>query len=240
MSAKLINEKCFENAEQYEHVKALAASIKQRHTLINQEQEKIDEEKSEIGKMSEEIFFDDLEQKKVPELHGNHEYHIPGNIVSVQFRVSSRPMVEINKQPADIFLKNKFGEEIYKKVFTEKASYEVGATPAKLAEQAQERPELFRIALRDDLDFKALQGLIREHPELVTIQVTDTEQYAKVYPAHVVKTVKVKNKNGFIDKCAKLDGTILTKCRSILKTLLRPSVSTAVVCGNAVKTKSKK
>lgn len=239
MSAKVINHESFQTHEEYESVISLAASIKKRHTLIATEQEQLDTEKKELCRISTDIFFNDVEEKFIPDIFGNHEYHIPEDIVSVNFKMASKPFNQIDKKSANDYLKDKFGEETYKKLFDETDTYTVAASETDIISQAGRHPELFRIALRDDLDIEALKALVIEHPELVTVQVRDVNGYAEAYPGHVEKITTVKVKKSFLNKCEGLGGDILKKTRSVLKTLLRASISTAVICGNATKTSKK-
>jgi len=240
MSAKLIDTTCFETEEEYQRIVQLASSIKRRHSIIAKEQEEINNEKNEICSISSEIFFNDIEQKAVPEVHGNHEFHIPNDIISVNFRMMSRPMKEINGKPAHIFLKDKFGDEAYDKVFSEEVTHEVNVDQLTLIDQAQRRPELFRIALRPDLDEQQLAQLIIEHPDFVQVQVANTEKYTAAHPGHTTKTIEVKVKRDFLNKVAKLDNIILKRTQNILKAIIRPAAKASVLCGNSTKTISKK
>lgn len=233
MSIKVIDEKCFESQEEYQRVCALAASIKQRHALIAQETERIDTEKKEIRKISEDIFYGDLDGKK-PELYGNHDYHVPDDIVRVNFKVSRKEMDQINKKSAKEFLKERFGDE-YDKIFEEVELFELDASEEQLLDHAGSHPELFRIALRDDLGLEALKTLVIDHPEFITLQVKNLNEYAEAYPAHVSKKTKVKVQTGFIDKVSKLPNDVLVKTKKIIKALLDNSLSASVICGNTKK-----
>jgi len=237
MAAKVIDSKCFaDNADELKRVTELAGSIKKRHQLIATETEKIDAEKKEITDISSGIFFKDVEDAEVPAVHGNHEYHTPdGDLVSVNFKIQSPSMTEINKNPADVELKKQFGDA-YGKLFDEAETHAVTAKPDDLLEQAQITPDLFALRLKA-LTPEQMVDLVSSHPDLVEVNVKDLNRYAVTYPSFVATTKAVKPKAKFLDKVAKLDGPVLQKVRKFLTAFLKPTVKTAVLCGNTSKTK---
>lgn len=245
MAAKLIDRSVFQSDMDYERAIELARSVKARHTSIAIEQEQFNKEKKELTDLSKGIFFDDLTERATPQLHGNHEYHTPEGILSVNFKVSGSPVEDAKikrgatteEVPAATYLRDKLGDEYYGKLFSEQPSYTVTASETVLCDHATKRPELFRVELKPDIPPEVLAKLITEFPDYVTVAVTDIDQYTKVFPDHVTKTVKVKVCPRFIEQCSKLPEEALKKARTLLKGLLTPRVSTAVNCGEAAKTK---
>ncbi|TRZ52438.1 MAG: hypothetical protein D4S01_02985 [Dehalococcoidia bacterium] len=236
MSAKVIDSKVIGNAEELVRVTELAGSIRNRHQIIAIETEKIGAEKDEIGKISQDIFLADLE-KDTPILHGNHEYHTSSqDLVTVNFRMQANTIGEIQGHPAQLVLKKVFGDDAYNKLFTESVINTLAATPSTLMAQAQDTPELFTIRLKD-LDHDQLKTLITEHPDWLEVGVKNLVDYQKFYPSHVSSITNVKVTGKFIDKGAKIDGAILSKVKGFLKSLIKTSMSTAVICGNTSKTK---
>lgn len=235
-NAKLIDTKSFQTKAQYNEAVKLATSINKNHVEISKRQEQLDHDKAKLSDISKAIFTGDL-NGAIPALYGNHEYHVPDDIVSVNFKLSVAPISEINKKPADSFLKSRFGEEAYKKCFTEKKGYKSTADAVKQLEQAKSHPELFRVSLRPDLEPEDLRKILEAVPDKVVVQVSNPEQYAKAYPGDVETETKVAIKGGFLEKVAKLDENIRKKVAKVLKAIIAPNVYTAILCGNAAKKK---
>jgi len=237
MSAKVMNEQIL--GTDFDRINKLAASIKQHHTEINQAQETISAEKKEIMGISRTHFFDDLENPEhAPEVVGNHEFHVEDGIVTVNFKVKSPTMSEINKKPAAEVLKEACGDvNVYDKLFEESDTITPGATPEKMLEQALDHPELFRIQLNETLSPGQLAQLVKEHPDWVEVGIKDLTGYANFYPDCTIKHTIVKTQLKFLDRVSKLDTAVRTRLRGFLKRFLRDTLDMAVICGNANKTK---
>jgi hypothetical protein len=219
----------------FEKAQALAESIKKRHVLINQESDKMEAEKKELGAISTEIFIQDLD-KETPEVIGNHEFHLGAEgTLTVNFKLKSRPITEINKQPAGQVVRNLLQDDS-EKLFSFNKAHEVTSDEDTLRQHACEHPECFDISLKA-LTHEQKMKLVAEHPDWVTVSVTDVNKYAEIYPAHVNTKESVSVNNGFIETAGSLEPIVLNKARKFLKTLIKPMLQTAVVCGNKSKKK---
>jgi hypothetical protein len=220
----------------HDKAQALAESIKKRHVLINQETDKMETEKKELGAISTEIFIQDLGKEK-PEVLGNHEYHLSPEqgTVTVNLKVKGRPITEINKKPAGDIVRGLFQEHA-DKLFSFDKAFEVLTDESTLRGQATEHPECFDIALKP-LTHEQKMKLVAEHPDWVAVAITDVKKYADLYPAHVTTKESVSVNNGFIEIAGTMEAVVLTKARKFLSTLLKPMIQTAVVCGNKSKKK---
>ena len=219
----------------YSDVQTLVTEIKRRHTLINQETDLMEADKKTLGTISTEVFLQDLE-KDTPEVLGNHEHHLGDQgTLTVNFKLKGRPLTEINKQPAAKVIKDLFKEHS-DKLFSFDKSHAVQAEEGALRAQACEHPECFDITLKA-LTHEQKMRLVAEHPEWVTVSVTDINKYAELYPSHVVTTEAVNVNNGFIETVGTIEPTVLKSTRKFLSKLLKPMLTTAVNCGNKSKKK---
>lgn len=229
MSAKLIDQNAGLSDEDYARAEGLVVSIKQRHTTVTQETDKINAEKKELVEISTGLFFEDLENEQ-PGIFGNHEYHTNDGTVRINFKVRTASMDQINDQPAKHVLESEFGR-YYPKLFNEDVARTVSADQPTLRKQAQGTPNLFDVRLKP-LQPADLMKLVEEHPDWVELGVPDVEAYQKAYPGDVAEHATVRVKNGFLEALSKVPIPLLQKAREFLKTFLKPALQPAVVCGN--------
>lgn len=235
MGNKIIDEKTLTNPEEFQKAQSLITSIKNRHTIIAQETEKINQEKEEIGKISKKILKEDILNPAVPEFYQNHDYHCDAGIVHVNFRVASSPVV--NEKPDDPVkpekkLQDVFGES-YDKLFKEDALYEPKTTQPKLLDQAQDNPDLFQIQLKQGIPMDKLVAMVKMFPDLIEVGIKDLTVYGTNYPLCVDKKITVKPQNDFLKKVDKLDGAVKSKARKFLARFLEKRAQTVIMCGNA-------
>jgi len=222
MAAKYINNPSIETTK-------LVDDIKKNHTELAKITEVLEADKIKLRKRSEDIFFDDITNKAV---HNNHEYHTSDEqIVTVNFKVKSRPMDKIGEKPAKEVLSPLFREH-YEGLFEEKNHIKVISNEEDHIEQATVRPELFLIALKDDLSSEQLTSIVGLIPNLVKVSIRKPDDYAKAFPESVETTISVSIKNKFLESIAKMDAILLEKAKKFLHKFLKPSISTAVICGN--------
>jgi len=233
MSVKVIDETVIQDKDAYRNVQSLVSEIKRLHTLINETEETIDQKKKEIKKISTDIFFKSIDEPEIPEFNSSHEFHTPEGVIRVSYKVKARPLTEINGKPAEEITDTLFKEHA-EKLFSKESEYTVKSDDNTQRKQACEHPEVFRITLKD-LTVEQLSKLIIEHPEYLTVNITNLEKYAEIYPEHVDKTTTIKINNGFLDTVDKIDGILKVKARKFIVALLKPTLEPAVVCGNKSK-----
>lgn len=219
---------------EFDKVSRLAYMIKRRHRLINQQQDLIKRDKEQIVQTSTDLFMSDI-NKDVPELIQNHEYHTKDGTVTVNFKLQSRPMTMIKDMPADVYLKENFGDDVYPKLFKETITPEVTSTLQERIEQAKERPEQFGVSLRGDLTPEEVRKIVKLCPECLTVFPKNMDEYAVIYPNSVKKEVSVKAVGGFIEAVDKLSGVVKTRVKKFLVSFIKPALTAAVLCGNASK-----
>jgi len=238
MSAKVIDKDAVGNEQEFERVSSLAKELKERGARIAVEQEAYDNARKQLVSFSATQFFTDLD-KKVPELVTNHEYHTDDGIVNINFRMVSKPMNEINKQPASEVLKKVAGDENYGKIFTEEEEKVPAVEYPEMLAQAMAKPDLFALRLRS-LTPDQQKVLVSEHPEWVEVSIKDVEEYSKHFPGSINAKVFVKPTSNFIDACAALSNEAKVAIRGFLKTYLTTALQPALSTGNSAKTSKKK
>ena len=237
MKAKAINEATVTSNDTYNKVKELAENIKRRHTLITMVSELIDQEKDTIKGISTNMFFEDLE-KEIPEVYTAHDYHTEDGIVRTSFKIKSRPMVEINGQPASKVIREIFQEHT-EKLFKVQESFEADVEYDDMLDQYKKSPELFNISLKSDISPEDMMKLAKSHPEFFEARITDIDKYAKAYPDSVKKSEALSVKSGFLEAFDKVEGSIKMKAKKFVIGLLKPSLSTAVTCNGGDVSKKK-
>lgn len=208
---------------------ALALSIKDTHTQINQLKDGLDANKTELSEYSKGIFIEDI-SKTIPEVIGNHEYHSSDGTVTVNFKVVGRAPKEINSRPSAEVIREKFGAET-DKLFMIEDDVRVLAPETALRAQACEHPELFAVSLKP-LTHEQTMRLVMEHPDFLTVSVVDPKQYAVIYPGSVEKTPTATFKAGFIESLGKLSDIAKKNVRGLMKAILPNVIQIAVNCGN--------
>lgn len=227
MSAKTIDEKTLQG-EKLEEAQKLARVIKERYKHVQIESDQLEEDKKELAGISKEVFFEDLGKD---DIHNNHDYYTEGDDrVRVNFKVKSRPITEISKKPAGDFLKGQLGE-YFDKLFTESNSRTITASQDELRSQAVDHPECFGIQLKKTLTHEDLYKLVSEHPDWVEVHVSDDEKYSEIYPEHVNTETTVIPKGKFIESAEKMEPTLKTKVRGLMKAFLEPTIAPAVLVG---------
>lgn len=211
---------------------SLAETIKGQHTQINQLKDTFETDKDKLSSHSKELFLKDISEGDIV---GNHEYHTTDGTVTVNFKINGRPLTEINGKPAINILRDKFKESV-DELFSQDTRIKVTPDEPKLRSQACAHPECFDIGLKP-LTHEEKMRLVAEHPDWITVQVTDLERYAEVYPACVEKETSVNFKQGFIESLSKLDTVVRKSAAGLLKALLPDVLQTAVNCGNRSKKK---
>jgi hypothetical protein len=238
MNAKVITEEVInsygeDHAGDYDYVTKLAEDIKGLHTEISKKTDVLDTDKKILGSKSKDFFFIDV-TKNEPEIVGNHEYHIEGgDKVTVNFKVGGKPFEQINGEPAYDILKGYFKEHT-EDLFGKEDAIKVTAPDFRLLSQACDHPEIFDLSLKLLTHDQKMQ-LVKEHPEWVTVTVTDVTKYAEVYPADVDKKTYVTFKNGFIETLSKVDTIIKKAASGLIGALLKDTLQASVVCGNRSK-----
>lgn len=233
MSAKVISKEDFQNNVMYNQISKLVYDIKKRHTLVALESAELEKDKDRLKGFSEEKFFRDI-LKQEPEVSTAYEFTTPEGVVKNSFRFKSKPIVEINKKPAFDVLKGVFGssaEDLFKTV----DEIEITSDETEKFRQFGEHPHLFSATLRQDLSDDQLKLLVKGYPELFNISVKAKEEYARLYPGSVKKTVEVHAQKGFLEAVAKLPADVKKKARKFLTGFLKPAVSSAVSCSNGKK-----
>jgi len=243
MSSKIITKEAFPSEQDYEKALGLIKEIKRRHTLIAVETEKFTEDKKTLCETHGELFLKDV-SKDIPELTTNHDYHLDEGIVSVNFRVISKPMENLKagavEKPAAEVLKELFGDK-YEGTFREEDSYKILADQETLNKLAVEAPECFRLSMKQGLSNEDLKKIVSVFPEMFEAAVVDEKAFAVKYPSQVEKTVKVKTNEGFIDTVSKFEDSMKKRIRKFLIGFLTPYATPQVVCGKSGKdSKSKK
>lgn len=216
-----------------QRVNELAVSIKKRDALIQEEQEKLDVEKGEIKDISTRLFFGDVTKDGVPDIFPNHEYHTEEGILTVNFKIQSRPLPNIDGHPASEVLRKKF-QEHFENLFKEDHTYELNADQDELRKQAATNADMFTFGLKDLTDAQFIQ-LITEHPDWVEVRVKNIEEYAKQFPGHTVKNTSVKVSAGFLGKLQKVEGALKEKMKGFIEAFIRPALTAAVKTGNKSK-----
>lgn len=225
MSTKLIDKTAFTDAKQFKHAQDLVVSIKQRHSTVAKESEKLEAEKRELLDLSKEVFFEDISERS--DFYQNHDYHTEEGVVHVNFRTLSKKL-EVPQA-----VKDALGDS-YSDLFKTTNIYTVTATQDSLLGQAIKSPEMFGVTLKPTLGVVDLTSLVREHPDWVQVVVKDESlaDYAKAYPEGVCTKAETKTRNGFIDTIGKLSDTLRKKLRKVFLTILKESLQPVVVCGN--------
>lgn len=213
----------------------LALLIQQQHTQIAQLTDGLKANKARLTEVSMRVFKADLD-KDIPEVNGNHEFHTDSGTVTVNYKIpaTAHTPKEIKGRPASEVLRERFGTST-DELFEIGDTVEVLTDERVLRTQAREHPELFRISLKEELTHQQLMQLVAAHPSMLTVQVTDPQQYARIYPDHVNKTPTVSFKAGFLETLGKLDNVIKRAVKGLLRVMLPEVVQTAVVVGNRSK-----
>ena len=230
MSAKVMT---FVDELEARRFRRLASSIKKRAILVSLEKERLDTDKDKLKKYSVEQFYADL-AGVTPVVVTNHEYHGTHGIVTVNFKVSQSPKREYNGQPADRQLKELAGDS-YAALFTEITSPEVRVEQSVLIEQAQEKPELFALLLKDELTAEQRKTVLNAHPEMFEVLVPDTTRYADTYPDCVTHPVDVVPQPNFLDKVSALPQAVKAKMKEFLRMFLSSALMPAVLTKDSAK-----
>jgi len=237
MNAKVITEEVIkgygeEHKDDYEYTKRLAEDVKNLHTDISLKKDALETDKKNLGSKSKDFFLIDI-AKEEPEIVGNHEYHTTAGKVTVNFKVDGKPFEQINGKPAYDMLKGFFKEHT-DDLFGKEDSIQVTAPDFRLLSQACDHPELFDIGLKP-LTYDQKLQLVKEHPDWVSVVVTDVPKYSDIYPADVNKKSFVSFKNGFIETLSKVDTIVKKTAGGLLKALLKDTLQASVICGNRSK-----
>lgn len=214
--------------------------IKRRHTHIAAETKLLEADKNKLKDQSLDIFLNDIGEGVI---HGNHDYSTTDTsepeIVRVNFKVKGRPMNKIGEKSAVEVIQPLFSDS-YEKLFREQEHVTVTADQETILEQASERPELFRITLKQDLSSEQLKSIVTMIPQHLQVSIANDSEYAKVFPGSVEKKTSVSVKNGFLDSLSKVDKIVLDRAKGFIKGFFKKdeksgtvaTLQPSVICGN--------
>jgi len=228
MSMKTIDESVIENKDDLKAVQTLVSEIKSLHTEIATRETELESKKVQLKERDREIFERDV---VAGEYHSSHEYNTNEGVVRVTYKISAkRPLDTINDKPAEEVLRKIFKDST-DTIFKKTPTINVTADEATLLKQVTERPELFRLSLKD-LTPDQQKLLVTVHPLFFRADVADVEEYAKVYPTGVTKTTTLRPSNDFLEKLGKLDAVVRKAASKFLKVFFKDTLEPVVVCGN--------